>query len=194
MFTCVTWHYINYMPLHALIIPLLQGNVGFSCLLTAQCHAANMLNTHETLCCRPTRWMVSGVLPHIDPEIAKYPKNRGNSISFHKVELMAQCSECLLEGWNKTYACCQWSLLIARPDRLMLLLCCPSLMSRRQISCWVTPFLPCVRPITAILGKDPMLRVGDTGTIPFSMCWYKRVYYPGGECDSAADKGDCSRL
>jgi hypothetical protein len=86
MFTCVTWHYINYMPLHALIIPLLQGNVGFSCLLTAQCHAANMLNTHETLCCRPTRWMVSGFLPHIDPEIAKYPKNREHSISVGNVE------------------------------------------------------------------------------------------------------------
>jgi hypothetical protein len=142
----------------------------------------------------PRGWWVEFCQTPLDPEIAKYPKNRGNSISFHKVELMAQCSECLLEGWNKTYACCQWSLLIARPDRLMLLLCCPSLMSRRQISCWVTPFLPCVRPITAILGKDPMLRVGDTGTIPFSMCWYKRVYYPGGECDSAADKGDCSRL
>jgi hypothetical protein len=53
-----------------------------------------------------------------------------------------------------------------------------------------------VRPIrvTAILGKVPMLRAGDTGTIPFSMCGYERMYYPGGECDSAAYKGDSSRL
>jgi len=51
-----------------------------------------------------------------------------------------------------------------------------------------------VRPITAILGKVPMLRAGDTGTIPFSMRGYERTYYPGGKCDSAADKGDGSRL
>ena len=50
--------------------------------------------------------MVSGFLPHIDPEIAKYPNKGGNSISVSNVELMAQCSECLfkLEGWNETYA------------------------------------------------------------------------------------------
>ena len=54
---------------------------GFSCPLTAQCHKAKMINMHETLCCRPTTWMVSEFLPHIDPEIAKYPKNGGNSIS-----------------------------------------------------------------------------------------------------------------
>jgi hypothetical protein len=46
-----------------------------------------------------------------------------------------------------------------------------------------------VCPITAILGKVPMLLVGDTGTIPFSMCGYERTYYPGGKCDSAANKG-----
>jgi hypothetical protein len=42
----------------------------------------------------------------IDPEIAKYPKDGGNSISIRNVELMAQCSgsECLFEGWNETYA------------------------------------------------------------------------------------------
>jgi hypothetical protein len=48
--------------------------------------------------------MVSGFLPHIDPEIAKYPNRGGNSISVRNVELMAQCSECLFEGWNETYA------------------------------------------------------------------------------------------
>ena len=48
--------------------------------------------------------MVSGFLPHIDPEIAKYKKDGGNSISVRNVELMAQCSECLFEGWNETYA------------------------------------------------------------------------------------------
>ena len=48
--------------------------------------------------------MVSGFLPHVDPEIAKYSSTGGNSISVRNVELMAQCSECLFEGWNETYA------------------------------------------------------------------------------------------
>ena len=45
-------------------------------------------------------------LPHVDPEIAKYSSTGGNSISVCNVELMAQCLECLFEGWNsdKTYA------------------------------------------------------------------------------------------
>jgi hypothetical protein len=51
-----------------------------------------------------------------------------------------------------------------------------------------------VRPITAILGKVPMVRARNTGTIPFSMRGNERQYYPGGRCDSAADKGDGSRL
>ena len=63
-----------------------------------------MLNTHEELRSRPTTWMVSGVLPHIDPEIAKYQKSGGNSASFYNVELTAQCSECLFQGWNEIYA------------------------------------------------------------------------------------------
>ena len=75
---------------------------GSSCPLTAPCHAANMPNMHETFSC--DTWMVRGFLPHIDPEIAKYPNKGGNSISVRNVELMAQCSECLFEGWNETYA------------------------------------------------------------------------------------------
>ena len=51
-----------------------------------------------------------------------------------------------------------------------------------------------IRPITSILGKVPMVRAGNTGTIPFGMRGYERQYYPGGKCDSAADKGDGSRL
>ena len=51
-----------------------------------------------------------------------------------------------------------------------------------------------VRPITAILGKVPMVCTGNTGTIPFSMRGHERAYYPGGRCDSAVDKGDGSRL
>jgi hypothetical protein len=42
--------------------------------------------------------------------------------------------------------------------------------------------------------KVPMVRAGNTGTIPFGMRGYERQYYPGGKCDSAADKGDGSRL
>ena len=51
-----------------------------------------------------------------------------------------------------------------------------------------------VRPITAILGKWPMVRAGNTGTIPFSMRLHERAYDPGGRCDLAVDKGDCSWL
>ena len=48
--------------------------------------------------------MVSRGLPDIDPEIAKYQKAGGNSASVRNVELMAQCSEYLFQGWNETYA------------------------------------------------------------------------------------------
>ena len=98
-----TCFYINYMKLHALG-SLSDPFAGLSCPLTALFHAANMLNTHEDLRSRPSTWMVSGFLPHIDPEIAKYPKDGGNSVSVRNVELMAQCSECLFLGWNETYA------------------------------------------------------------------------------------------
>ena len=91
------------MKLHALG-SLSDPFAGLSCPLTALFHAANMLNTHEDLRSRPSTWMVSGFLPHIDPEIAKYPKDGGNSVSVRNVELMAQCSECLFLGWNETYA------------------------------------------------------------------------------------------
>ena len=63
-----------------------------------------MLNTYEELRSRPGTWMVAGFLPHIDPAIAKYPKEGGNSASVRNVELMAACSECLFQGWNKTYS------------------------------------------------------------------------------------------
>ena len=32
------------------------------------------------------------------------PLKSGNSISVRNVELMSQCSECLFQGWNETYA------------------------------------------------------------------------------------------
>ena len=99
-FTCITSKYMYYMvAFHHPLQALLSTDS-----LTVLFHAANMLNTHEDLRSRPTTWMVSGFLPHIDPEIAKYPRNGGNSISVRNVELMAQCSECLFEGWNETYA------------------------------------------------------------------------------------------
>ena len=118
---------------------------GFSCPLTApcrHCRAANRFNTHEALRCRPTTWMVSGFLPHIDPAIAKYPNDRGNSMSVCKVELMSQYSECLFEGWNETYADQLPMEFADGKIRLthVVLLPCPSLISRRQISYLVTPF------------------------------------------------------
>ena len=63
-----------------------------------------MLNTHEDLRSRPTTWNVRGIVPHVDPEIAKYPREGGSSVSVCNVELMAQCLDCLFEGWNETYA------------------------------------------------------------------------------------------
>ena len=48
--------------------------------------------------------MVGGFLPHIDPEIAKCQKTGGSSANVLNVELTTQCSECLFQGWNETYA------------------------------------------------------------------------------------------
>ena len=62
-----------------------------------------MPNTHEDLRSRPATWMVSGIVPHVDPEIAKHPREGGNSVSVRNVELMAPCLDCLFEGWNETY-------------------------------------------------------------------------------------------
>ena len=47
---------------------------------------------------------------------------------------------CLKAGTRPMLIRCQWSLQTARPDWLTLWLPCPWLISRRQISCWVTPF------------------------------------------------------
>ena len=80
---------MHYIKLHALV-SLSYPFAGLSSLLIALFRAGNMLNTHEDLRSRPSTWMVSGFLPHIDPEIAKYPSRGGNSISVRNVELMAQ--------------------------------------------------------------------------------------------------------
>ena len=48
--------------------------------------------------------MVAGFLPHIDPAKAKYQKEEGNLMAVCKVELMAQCNECLFKRWNEAYA------------------------------------------------------------------------------------------
>ena len=95
----------NYKQLHVFGIQQIPF-VPFMCRInsmTVLCFAANMLNTHEDLRSRPGTWMVAGFLPHIDHAIAKYPKEGGNSASVRNVELMAQCSECLFQGWNETY-------------------------------------------------------------------------------------------
>ncbi len=59
------------------------------------------------------------------------------------------------------------------------------------------PSLPClyVMPIISILGKVPLVRAGNTGTIPHHMCGRKeQCCFPGGKADSAPGKGDDSRL
>ena len=51
-----------------------------------------------------------------------------------------------------------------------------------------------VMPITSILGRVPLVRAGNTGTIPHHMRGRKGECFPGGKADSAAGKGDGSRL
>ena len=51
-----------------------------------------------------------------------------------------------------------------------------------------------VMPITSILGKVPLVRAGNTGTIPHHMRGRKEQCFPGGKADSAPGKGDGSRL
>ena len=64
-------------------------------------------------------------------------------MSVLNMELMSQCSECLFEGWNETYADQLPMEFADGKIRLthVVLLPCPSLISRRQISYLVTPFL-----------------------------------------------------
>jgi hypothetical protein len=49
-----------------------------------------------------------------------------------------------------------------------------------------------VLPITSILSKLPLVPVGDTGTIPYSMRG-ETADFDGGFCDSKAGEGDGSR-
>jgi hypothetical protein len=51
-----------------------------------------------------------------------------------------------------------------------------------------------VMPITSILGKVPLVRAGNTGTIPHHMRGRKEQCFPGGKADSAPGKGDGSCL
>ena len=94
------------MQLHVFLLfsELFSTFAGHPAPLTFCFSTANMLNMHEELRSRPGTWMVAGFLPHIDPAIAKYQKERGNSASVCNVELMEQCLECLFQGWNKTYS------------------------------------------------------------------------------------------
>ena len=50
-----------------------------------------------------------------------------------------------------------------------------------------------VMPISSILGKLPLVRAGDTGTIPYHMRGRPKSF-PGGKADTAPGKGDGSRL
>lgn len=58
------------------------------------------------------------------------------------------------------------------------------------------PMLPrlYVMPITSILGRVPLVRAGNTGTIPHHMRGRKEQCFPGGKADSVPGKGDGSRL
>ena len=49
-----------------------------------------------------------------------------------------------------------------------------------------------VLPITSILSRLPLVPVGGTGTIPFSM-WGEAADFDGASCDSKPGEGDGSR-
>jgi hypothetical protein len=49
-------------------------------------------------------------------------------------------------------------------------------------------------PVTSILGSLPLVPVGDTGTIPFSMASKQQSCFPEGTCDRANAPGSGSKL
>ena len=117
-------------------------------------------------------------------------------------------SVCSKAGTRSMLIWCQRSSLTARSDWLTLLLPCPSwsLISKRLINCWVIPFLA-ISALFQMTGWRRLRLAGCTSSHPslashshigqgsHSPCRkHERAYYPGGMCDSAADKTDSSRL
>jgi len=49
-------------------------------------------------------------------------------------------------------------------------------------------------PVTSILGRLPLVPVGNTGTIPFSMASKQQAHFPEGTCDRANAPGSGSKL
>jgi hypothetical protein len=78
---------MHYRTLHALVF----FDVLYRPLLSTYSagYAVNTLNTQLKLQSCQSTWMVARFVPHIDPEIANYPKHGGNSVSACNVELMA---------------------------------------------------------------------------------------------------------
>ena len=138
-----------------------------------------------------------------------YQKAGGNTASDPNVELMlmAQCSEYLFQSWNETYADPLPMELADGKILLTHVVAALSISDQQEankllgdpLSChicsvlddWMTKAETCklyelapkpshfMCPITDILGKEPMVRAGNTGMIPFSMCGDERAYYPG---------------
>ena len=50
-----------------------------------------------------------------------------------------------------------------------------------------------VVPVKSILGKLPVVPVGDTGTIPYAMRGERARDLPGAKCDQEMGKGDGTR-
>ena len=157
--------------------------------------------------------MVSGFLPHVDPEIVKYSSTGGNSISVRNVELMAQCSECLFEGWNETYADPLPMEFADGKTRLTHVVAALSIADQQEadkllgdpLSCHVCTVLDThyltpevtfpVKTAPSVLKKVVDAAGGKFLPQPrLRMRGNELAYYPGGRCDPAADKGDCSRL
>ena len=131
---------------------------------------ANLINVHEKIHSRPATWMVAAFLPVPGVE-STWDERGGNSNAVRNTELMMECNDCLFEG--------DW---------------CRKAETRRLYE--LDPSLPrlYVMPISSILGKLPLVRAGDTGTIQHSMRGRAEQCFPGGKADTSPGKGDGSRL
>ena len=62
--------------------------------------AASLVNTRDELRSSPEAWMVVGFIPHLDGKVASWPAKGGNSLSVRQAEIIMECLDSLLQGWN----------------------------------------------------------------------------------------------
>jgi len=57
---------------------------------------------------------------------------------------------------------------------------------------WIRASLVCIPVSSIVLGRLPLVPVGNTGTIPYEM-WREAADIPGASCDKTKDGKDCCR-